>query len=745
MSPTNPNHQETPTKTTGISASIRQTVSPELVLQEYLEILSRRKWSIAAVFLLVLAIGTLFTLTRRRQYEASTKLVVMTRQGAEGLAMEGAQSGIADELGLLKNPRNVQTQVEVVNSPDLLNAAFDQLTPEEKTKAYRSNVLPLWATAIENKPETDVIQITVTSFDPVISAKLANLIAKTYLDRDLANNVSATQKAETFVQVSLHNMEDELSQAETDVQNYKKQSGYNSVDQTLLAEQRLFTLRQSVDDAQTLLSGSENRAAELGSQAKALHPMIQASSTVEQNPVYALVAARVSDLEGQRVDKLQEFGANSRDVKKLDDSIAEEKDRLAKTAENIISQTVQGENPIRDQILTSYAEELANKTALQTQYDVSQKLYENMLPEISEYPAKEKGLEALQQKEDALIETYTMLSERLYSLRINENSNLPNGIVASEAHAPIMASYPKVVLSTLMVLILAIVASVIAAALLERFDSRIHDPMRLDQLTGLTTMTAVPEIDVTNTAERPLIGAGHDSQAFLESYRILRNNIAFSSPDRECRTIAVTSAGQGEGKSTTAINLAISMGMDGKKALIADVDLRRPSVHTALGLPRDFGFTSVVTGKKTLEEAVQKTAFENVDCLAAGPLPPNPTEFLNSMQSREVLFRAAEVYDVVIMDCPPTTGLSDVQVISTFVDGMLLVVGLEITRFPQLRSTMQTLWQANAPMLGVVINRIAPNRPGYGYYYSYYTYYGSDEATGGKSAARRRKKKKGAY
>jgi len=743
--PTNQMGNDSSPKTTTISAQIRQTVSPELVLQEYLDVINRRKWSIAAVFLAVVLLGTAYTYTRKRQYEASTKLAVVTRQG-----LEGASAGLASTLGGgsltgLIQPRNVLTQVEIVNSPDMLEAAFNKLTPDEKRIGYRGNALPIWGTTIENKPDTDIIQITVTSYNPQVSAKLANLIAQTYLDKDLENNTGSTKKAEEYVSKSLDQVQAELSDAEARIAAFKKDKNFLSTDVLTLAEQALMNKMGIMDDAASQWATSVSKAAALGAEVKRQSPTIKASSTVEQNPIYALIAQGVSDLQRKRVDTLQESTPESPEIQKIDESIAAEKERLANTAKDIITQTVNSENPVRDTLLASYAAELANQTAMKTQFDVAKKQYEDMLPQLAEYPEKEKDLTDLSQKEEALITTTTMLSERLYNLRIQEQSNLPNGSIASFAHAPLLASYPKMVLSTFMVILLAVVISAAAAALLERFDSRIHDPMRLDQLTGLTTMTAVPEIEVTNSVERPLIGAGHDSQAFLESYRILRNNIAFSSPDRECRTVAVTSAGQGEGKSTTAINLAISMGMDGKRALIIDVDLRRPSIHTALGLPRDVGFTSVVTGKKTLEEAVQKTSFENVDCLAAGPLPPNPTEFLNSLQSREVIFKAAELYDVVIMDCPPTTGLSDVQVISTFVDGMLLVVGLEITRFPQLRATMQTLWQANAPMLGVVINRIAPNRPGYGYYYSYYTYYGSDDGSSGKAGVRRRKKKKGTY
>jgi receptor protein-tyrosine kinase len=171
------------------------------------------------------------------------------------------------------------------------------------------------------------------------------------------------------------------------------------------------------------------------------------------------------------------------------------------------------------------------------------------------------------------------------------------------------------------------------------------------------------------------------------------------------------------------------MAMDGRSVVVVDCDLRKPSMHTLMGTDREVGFTSVVTGACTLREAVVPTATEGLSFLPTGPLPPNPTEVLNSQASRNVLATLAEEYDVVLVDCPPSTGLSDIQVIAQLIDGLLLVVSMDQTLKTQLGLTIRTLAQAEAPLIGLVVNRLDMKRQGNYYYYYYAEQEGADRKT----------------
>jgi capsular exopolysaccharide synthesis family protein len=245
----------------------------------------------------------------------------------------------------------------------------------------------------------------------------------------------------------------------------------------------------------------------------------------------------------------------------------------------------------------------------------------------------------------------------------------------------------------------------------------------------------IPEIpEGTNK----LICDAEPNSTLIESYRILRSNISFSAVDRQLKILAISSPGRSEGKSTTAANLAVAMAMDGKKVLLMDCDLRRPSQHKVFGIPRDVGFSNAVTGACKLSDAIMPTSVENLSIMPSGPIPPNPSEILNSVHSRQLFTDVADRYDLVIVDCPPCTGLSDVQVVSTIADGLLLLVCMDRTLKPALHMTLRTLRQVEAPLIGVVINRMELRRQGYYSYYNYY-YYSYDYTNDGDQASSHRR------
>jgi len=169
--------------------------------------------------------------------------------------------------------------------------------------------------------------------------------------------------------------------------------------------------------------------------------------------------------------------------------------------------------------------------------------------------------------------------------------------------------------------------------------------------------------------------------------------------------------------------------MEGKRVLLVDGDMRRPSLHRIFRLSQERGLTTLVSGASTLEDTIVPTEIEHVFCLPAGPNPPNPPEVLNSQPSRDLFEQLAEMYDTVIVDCPPSTGLSDIQVISTIVDGVLLVVSMNQTLKPHLEITMRSLYQSGAPLIGMVLNRADINLKGCGYY----DYCGNGSERHGKS------------
>lgn len=209
-----------------------------------------------------------------------------------------------------------------------------------------------------------------------------------------------------------------------------------------------------------------------------------------------------------------------------------------------------------------------------------------------------------------------------------------------------------------------------------------------------------------------------------EAFRTLRTNLQFAALDSPLRTLLVTSAGPGEGKTTVTANLAVAIAQSGKKVVVIGGDLRKPTVHSALGVSNTAGVTNVLAGNVTWQDAIQVTDIEGLSVLPAGPIPPNPAELLASQRMHELIREISSAYDMVIIDAPPVIAVTDAGVLSRWSDGVLFVVSAGVTPRDVAKAAKEQLLQVGARILGVVVNRLS-EESGY-YYYYYHRYYSLD-------------------
>ncbi|NLY88871.1 MAG: CpsD/CapB family tyrosine-protein kinase [Firmicutes bacterium] len=224
-----------------------------------------------------------------------------------------------------------------------------------------------------------------------------------------------------------------------------------------------------------------------------------------------------------------------------------------------------------------------------------------------------------------------------------------------------------------------------------------------------------------NSVNNSLITHLDPKSPVAEAFRTLRTNLQFSALDRELRTLLVTSAGPGEGKSTITLNLAIAITQSGKEVILVDADLRKPVIHKRFGLRNEIGLTNILVHGPA-EEALQETAVPNLKVVTSGPIPPNPAEMLASGMMDKVRDFLKERAEMVLFDCSPVVAVTDAAVLSRKVDGVLLVVQLGAVEREAARQAKALLENVDAPLLGVVINNVAESS---GYYYYYY--YTSDD------------------
>lgn len=710
-------------------------------MREYIAIFYRWRWLVAACFAVIFALGTVYTLTRRPVYESAAKIVVVgTRSGAP--TSENDIPLISD-LQALTRSRSVETQVEIMSSADLLDEAFRNLRPKIRERGFRSDSIPDWAYRIAGRKNTDIIVVTARAYTPKAAAALANTIVGTYFTRDLEQNNQATRQARIYAGKKMTLAQRQLEQANAELARFKQRTGLIAPEvQLTKSAERMTELSFELDASRAEAISLRREAAALQSSLVRQRPNVVTNTTFMRNPQYNASLERLDKLNADRIELLQEYMPGSREIGRIEGQIKHEEEHLRKVAETMIGSNVRARNPVHDDLLMKYASGSAAAAASNARVRALGSELIAREQAARALPERERQFTGLVQNVTLLQRTYEMLSGKYYALLLSEQAKLPNGMLVSSARVSNIPAYPRMERNIALFLALAIALAVLAVLVAERLDNRVHDQNTVEQMTGLSVLSIVPE--AIGDSPRLLGSDGHHG-ALLESFRILRNNLSFASVGRQVKLIAITSPGRGDGKSTSVSNLAFAMAIEGKRIILVDADLRRPSLHRFIGVSREAGLTTVLTGSTTLENTIVHVGEANFDFLPSGPTPPNPAEFLNSHPSRELFEKLAQQYDVVLIDCPPATGLSDMQVISTFADAVLLVVSMDQTLKPHLYATLRALIQADAKLIGLLLNRMDVRRRQYGYYYyyyrSYYDYSVDKDALEAQTASRRTRSK----
>jgi succinoglycan biosynthesis transport protein ExoP len=322
---------------------------------------------------------------------------------------------------------------------------------------------------------------------------------------------------------------------------------------------------------------------------------------------------------------------------------------------------------------------------------------------------------------------YGQLLTAYETMRLAEMQAKGSLVVFKSANMPTSPVLPKTRQNTLLAAAVGAMLAIGVAFLVEYLDDTLKTPEDVAHVLGLTTLGSIIRL----ISERRGEGAGSlvtvtDRQSpESEAFRVLRTNVQFANVDRPVRRLLVTSAGPSEGKTLVAANLAAVFAQAGESVILVDADLRRPSLHKVFSLAKDSGLTDGLLGKSNpgLDERLLPTPVENLRLLPPGSLPLNPSELLGSQRMSQIVEHLAQEADVVIFDSPPVLAVTDAAVLSQKVDGVLLVVEAGGTQEKASCRMLAELVQVDAPVLGVVLNKIPTRGPGsYSYYYYRYSY-----------------------
>lgn len=303
------------------------------------------------------------------------------------------------------------------------------------------------------------------------------------------------------------------------------------------------------------------------------------------------------------------------------------------------------------------------------------------------------------------------------------------------ALAPPSAAAPNTRLNLLSGLVLGLIVGLGAAVLRSILDNRIRGEADLRLVTDAPLLGGIAF--GSDAVAKPLLTQIPTQSPRAESFRQLRTNMHFANVSGHAKSVVVTSSLPGEGKSTTAANLAIALSQAGQKVCLVDADLRRPSIDVYLGLERNAGLTTAIIGEMDINDLLQPWGADDLFVLTAGQLPPNPSELLGSDSMRDLIERLESAFDTVIIDAPPLLPVTDAAVLSQQVGGVVVVVGSQRVRRPELERSLKALNLVGADVLGIVLNRIPSKGPD-AYAYDYYSYVSDPAAPGRRRTAKSR-------
>lgn len=305
-------------------------------------------------------------------------------------------------------------------------------------------------------------------------------------------------------------------------------------------------------------------------------------------------------------------------------------------------------------------------------------------------------------------------------------------VVEQRASVPSQPVVPKTARNIGIGLAVGIILGIGLAVVRELLDNTVKDRQMLEEITGAGLVGTIP-LDKERRKEAA-ISFDADNSPTAEAFRKIRTNLQYLSVDNPPRIIIVTSSTPSEGKSVTAINIALALAEAEHNVVLVDGDMRRPTMHKYLKLVGLVGFSTVLSGKASLDEALQKTRFPGLTVLTSGAIPPNPSELLGSQTAKKLLGELAAEFDYVIVDSTPLLAVTDAAILAAEADGVLVMTKFGQTKRDQLTHAVGNLRDVGASVLGAVFT-MAPSRGGSSYSYNYsYSYYGEE---GGKRSPRR--------
>jgi capsular exopolysaccharide synthesis family protein len=693
---------------------------PARELQHYLDVL-RKRWRVVTTVLVVsLAVAFVITIRMPNTYEATCSLVI------ESTAPQVLE-GVKDVIEMAAATREFYTtQYRIIRSHAIAQRVIDRLglasdatyfgSIDASQPANRDFMVErlLKKVKVVGVRDSHIANIQVSDVDPERATRIANAFADTYIEQNLDFKLEGARSAGTWLGEQTVDLRRKLESSEMELYKFRKERSLLDVG----LDDKMGMTRQNLQSLNTKITDVKAKRIELESIRKlilaAKNNISERESLPEirDNPVVQKLRENYLDLLKIKADLESRYGEKHPKTETIEHQMASVQRDYAKELDDVLRAFDK-----RYQALVETESSLLKWMSHEKQQALELAKLETEYRPLAR-DAENNG------------KVYSQINQRQKEINLTGMLKANNVRILDRATPPRSPVSPLLSVNLPVGAVAGLLFGLLLAFTIESLDNTVKSPEAAEELVGAPLLGVLPMLSqsrqhaIADAPERDLTVFKDPTCLAAEACRSIRTNMLFISAQKEFSLFSVTSPGPQDGKTTVAINLAITMAQAGGRVLLIDTDMRKPRIHKSFGLESDKGISSVMAGDLQLKDAICKSEIPNLDVLPCGPMPPNPAELLHTERFRQILAQCRRSYDRVVLDSPPIAPVTDPAIIGSVTDGVVLVLRAGHTTREAAKFARRQLADAGARILGIVINRTDRKGSGYGYGYGYYAPYG---------------------
>ncbi|HVZ16948.1 MAG TPA: polysaccharide biosynthesis tyrosine autokinase [Terriglobales bacterium] len=704
-------------------------------LLQYWPILRKHRWTIAATIIIFVTLATVITLRTTPIYDAVGRIAI-SRENNDvlGFKSSGEASSADNDFDYAVA---LDTQIRILQSDAIALATakalqLDKMPPfSSATKANDLLAAPSVDTRQEAAlmsfiqsglkivvvPKTRIIEIRFSNSDPQLAAKIVNTLVNVYIEQNFKAKFESAMQTSDWLSKQLSDLQLKVETSQEKLVQYQKAHGILGIDE----KQNIVT--QKLDELNRELTAAEADRI----QKEARYRMTTSGSSelianMDSNALLPVLRKQEADLRTQIAQAEVQLGPAHPRIIELNSQL-----RQVQKSEHQEIDKLAGH--IKTEYQAASQREALLHAALENQKQAANTLNESAI----EYSLLRRDVETNRQ-------LYEGLLQKLKEASVSAGLKSSNIRVVDVARVPLMPARPDKRRNVLLSLAMGLLGGVVLAFVLEAADNTVRTPEQAQALSNLPALGIIPANHAAELRSRSqkmlaaksgprdtveLVTYRRPKSDISESYRALRTAILLSASGAPPKVMLVTSALPQEGKTTTSINIAVTLAQKGARVLLVDADLRRPSIHKVFNAKPKTGLSTVLAGSSTLQNTITYVPqLPNLFFIPAGPPPPHPAELLGSNLMKQLIEQWRQEYDHVIFDTPPALSATDSVLLSVEMDAVVVVIRSGKTTKAALRRTRELLGQVNAHVLGVVVNAMDVEPSDYYHYYCYGSKYG---------------------